>query len=1127
MTAARPRRTTVRSIPGSGAAASLSPFVGRESELFSLVASLPGGEAHGPRTRLICGDPGIGKSRLAAELAREARRTGHRVVWAHVWEEASAPPYWPWTQVVRELLGERGVVDLAALVLDDTSAADRFQLFDATTEVLRDAAARSPLVVVLDDLHDADPPTLLLLHFAAAHLRHEPVLFVGTMRPTEGLPRPHATELLAGLGGLASRIELEGLGAADLSQLGVSAAEAPRVLAATGGNPLYVEQVLHHEGATIGSAGPGNEALRAVLARRLSRLSDDARELLAARAVVGRDAPHARVASVAEVVDGAIEPALVEAADAGLVDGPGGWFAHPLIVDAALDAVDPDRLARLHHAAAELLGEEPAHAADRARHLLHAGPEHWRAAVDASLLAADVAASAMADEDAVVHLQRARTVVDAHGGDDPALGFEVVFALAGAQMAAVGREAAEGLYREAWELALATDDPALIGRAAARHTIQFFFSGDVAAEHGRQVRRALELVPDDGDDAQRARLCAALATALLVEHPAGAVEQAECAVEVARRSGDPVAVGHALVAQQVADLGPRTLTRRLASAREIIAIAESCGDRDLLVHGRFLLMAALLERGDVGELDAQLSAQHDIVDTIAAPRFARHATWFRATRAMLDGDPDLVEHLAAECYAVAEKLGDPDGPGVFWGQVGVARWMQGRIGEMEPAYVEQRRTEPEAVVYTAVLAWLWSRDGQRAAARGALAELPPPSELPHGQHTLLTLATLAETAVALDDRQLGAAVWEELLPFADHVVPIAMGAATWGAAARPLGALELHLGRVDEGIAHLERAVAVCARLGARPWLTESQLELAEALLDHGRSDDPRLPELLGEAAGTVERCGLAVFTERVAALSTRLEGATTRPPTDVPAEATPEQPLARVAVLGTFEVTAVDGSTPRWTSRKARELLKILVARRGAPVPREVLMDMLWPDEDPDALGNRLSVALSTVRRSLDPGRRFPTNTFVAAEAGAIRLALRRVRVDAEALLAASDAALEAARSNDPAAAQLLRAARALQAGPALPDEPYAPWADGLRGEVDAASTAVLRASADLAEAADDPLGASEAFRGLIEIDPYDEGAHRGLVRTLRALGAHGQADAAADRFRRAMSEIGVPITE
>ena len=77
--------------------------------------------------------------------------------------------------------------------------------------------------------------------------------------------------------------------------------------------------------------------------------------------------------------------------------------------------------------------------------------------------------------------------------------------------------------------------------------------------------------------------------------------------------------------------------------------------------------------------------------------------------------------------------------------------------------------------------------------------------------------------------------------------------------------------------------------------------------------------------------------------------------------------------MLGAFEVSSADGTTARWTSRKARKLLKILVAHRGAPVHREVLMDLLWPTVDPATLGNRLSVALSTVRRALDPITRTP----------------------------------------------------------------------------------------------------------------------------------------------------------
>ncbi|QGG94430.1 AAA family ATPase [Actinomarinicola tropica] len=1124
MTAARPRRTTMRSVPATGAPAARLPFVGRDADLFTLAAALPGAGGHGPRLRLVGGEPGIGKSRLVRQLAEEARRTGHRVVWAQVWQGASTPPYWPWTQIVRELLGRRTGVDLAALVLDeDHGAVDRFELFDATAAVIADAARRTPLLVVVDDLHDADPASLLLLHFAAAHLREEPVLVVGTYREADAAARPEVADQIEALADLSDRTTLAGLDGDALVALGVAPGDVERVLAATGGNPLYVEQVLLHEQA-MADASPA-DALRTVLDRRLARLSSAGRHLLAARAVLGPGAPHDDVVAVAGVPRGEIAPALDEAVAADLLADPGGWFPHALVADAAERAVDGPTLAAMHRRAADLVGDPPERAAERARHLLRAGAEHWRDAVDACRRAATVAHRAMASEEAVGLLRRAWEVVVAHDTEAGDLAFEVAFDLAGAEMATAGRAAAEPHYGRAWELAVATDDPVTIARAAARHTIQFFFSGDVAAEHGRQVRRALELATPAVDTALRARLHAALATAILVEHPDGAVDHAAVAVDLARTADDPVALGQALVAEQVADLGPRTLVRRLATAREIIALAESSDERDLLVHGRFLLMAALLERGDVGALDAQLSVQHDVIDTVAAPRFARHALWFRTTRAMLDGDAERVIALAESCYALAEALGDPDGPAVFWGQVGVARWMQGRVDEMEPAYVEQRRAEPDAVVWKAVLAWLAARAGRLDAARGILAEVPAPKVLPHDQATLLTLATLAETAVAVDDPELGTAVWEELLPYADHVVPIGLGAATWGTVARPLGALAIHLGHVEEGLAHLAHAIEVSARLGARPWLTEAQLDLAEALVALGRTDDPRLPDLVAEAADTVERCGLRVFDERVDALTAIVVPPTPRTADDPSTE--PGAPTARVAVLGTFEVVATDGTVPRWTSRKARELLKILVARRGAPVPREEVMDLLWPDEDPSVLANRLSVALSTVRRSLDPGRGHPTNTFVAADGGALRLVTAHVDVDAERFLDAADEALDAVRRNDPAATELLHAARRARSGPAMPDEPYASWADGLRREVDAATAAVLRCAAQLAEEHDDHLVASEAHRDLLDLDPYDEGAHRGLIGALRALGAHGQADAAATAYRRAMDEIGVPVVD
>lgn len=1119
----RSTRGPARALTSAAPPGPTPPFVGREDELAELCGALPARRSPGIQVRFVTGEPGIGKTRLADELVRVAQAEGHRTAWAQVWRPDSAPPYWPWTQVVRQLRGEGASTDLAELVRPDAAVADRFELFDATAAVLHEAAARTPLVVVLDDLHDVDPPSILLLHFLAAHLRESSLLVVGTYRDQEVAGRHELIELLAGMERLAVEVPLRGLAPEEVGQLAEDAGGARQLHAVTGGNPLLLEQVLR-AGAGEDEGAPGPGALRAALERRLARQPPEVRQLLAARAVLG---PAGRPEVLPAVV-GRTEPEVGDlvrsARQAELLVGEADWFAHPLIAEVALAITDPESLRALHERAADQLSGHPAAAADRARHLAAASPARWPEAVQALQAAAAHALRAFAYEDAVNHLRRARAIAEDHGADDR-LVFEVVFALAEAELAASGRPASIPAYRAAWQLAERAGDPLLLARAAARHSIQFFFTGDVAAEHAEQVRVALAVVADEAHDL-RSALHAHLAAALVVTDPDEARRQAEEAVALARRGSDPRTLGMALVAEQVADLGPATLSRRLASARQIVALADRIGDQDLAVHGRFLLMAALLERGDMGELDALLTVQHHAIDTVASPRFARHALWFQVMRAMLDGDADRVVSLAESCYAIAERLEDPDGVGVFWGQVGVAQWMRGRVLDMEPAYLEQRRADPDAPLWSAVLAWVWAEHGQLDAARGALDQVPPPGDIPSGQHTLLTLVTAGEAAVAVGDDARVAQHWEALLPFADHVVPIGMGAAAWGTVARPLGTMALHLGHVDEGVAHLERAIAVCARLGARPWLVEAQLALATALLDAGRTDDPRVGPLVGEATATARRLGLTVFDARIEALTARRRGPEVVERAEASSDgAVPSTGHPRVAVLGTFEVVATDGSVPRWTSRKARELLKILVARRGQPVAREVLMDLLWPGEDPAELGNRLSVALSTVRRALDPDRSLPANALVASGSGALRLVTDRVGTDVEAFMTAADQAMAAHRAGSPDAPAKLRGACAVHGGVALPDEPYAPWADALRSEVTATLVAVLRARAGSAARGGDHLGASEAHRGLLELDPYDEGAHRGLVEALRSMGAHGQADAAADRYRRSMAEIGVEV--
>ena len=170
---------------------SRSQFVGRERELAELLAALDETRAGRGRAVLLGGEPGIGKSRLADELSTRASGLGCRVLWGRGWEDAGAPPYWPWVQALRSLIRSMssddlarqlglGAADMAQMLpelkqmfpeLTRPSDADaetaRFRLFDSTATLLRNAAAHQPMLIVLDDLHAADTPSILLLRFAA------------------------------------------------------------------------------------------------------------------------------------------------------------------------------------------------------------------------------------------------------------------------------------------------------------------------------------------------------------------------------------------------------------------------------------------------------------------------------------------------------------------------------------------------------------------------------------------------------------------------------------------------------------------------------------------------------------------------------------------------------------------------------------------------------------------------------------------------------------------------------------------------------------------------------------------------------------------------------------------------
>jgi ATP/maltotriose-dependent transcriptional regulator MalT/DNA-binding SARP family transcriptional activator len=313
------------------------------------------------------------------------------------------------------------------------------------------------------------------------------------------------------------------------------------------------------------------------------------------------------------------------------------------------------------------------------------------------------------------------------------------------------------------------------------------------------------------------------------------------------------------------------------------------------------------------------------------------------------------------------------------------------------------------------------------------------------------------------------------------------------------GILELRAAMEEEGTRRqelLEEAHSVWRALGDP--LGEARTGVALARLAHENGDD----DAAREVGSRVRDCLHQVGVRRLAARADHLLGTVER---------RGRKPV-EVTTLGVFSV-AVDGQrldARAWQSRKARDLLKILVSRRGRPVHREVLIDLLWPDDGSERGSSRLSVALSTLRGVLDPEKQHQSDAFVASDGAAVWLCLDRVAVDLESFLA-------------DAAADRLAAADAAYTGDFLEEDAYADWAAPLREEARLAYVSVARALADDAARAGDHDDAVRHLLRVLDRDPYDESAHLAIVAAFADAGRHGEARRAYQTYCARMEELGV----
>src|SRR5205807_1436564 len=316
-------------------------FVGRDREVEHLRGGLEDALAGRGRLLMLVGEPGIGKTRTAQEAVTYARLRGARVLIGRSYETEGAPAYWPWMQMARVYMSERGPEEIVAKMgpgatdiaevfselrdvipglPESSSAADgeqrRFRFFDSLTTFLKNASREEPLVLVLDDLHWADTPSLLFLQFVAREIQDARVLIIGTYRDVELGRRHPLSEVLADLAreSLVERILLRGLTEADVKRFieMTASIEPPRELVRavyeeTEGNPFFVSEIvslLASEGRLEGEVNLGDvmltipQGVREVVGRRLDRLSGECNFTLAVASVVGREFPIELVGQV-------------------------------------------------------------------------------------------------------------------------------------------------------------------------------------------------------------------------------------------------------------------------------------------------------------------------------------------------------------------------------------------------------------------------------------------------------------------------------------------------------------------------------------------------------------------------------------------------------------------------------------------------------------------------------------------------------------------------------------------------------------------------------------------------------------------------------------------------------------
>lgn len=833
-------------------AATMPELVGRAAELSAMAAHLDALSTGHGRLVLISGEPGIGKSRLAAAVADLARRRGFGVVLGRCQETEGAPPYWPWTQIFRELGAARVDPEPPPLLVGGAGGAagtDRFRLFDAASELLARTASSRPLLVVLDDLHRADEGSLALLRFVVPALARTPILLVGAYRDTEVTAHHPLTHLLGEVAGgdAFELVPLRGLsptGTAELAARHGVDTDVGEIHERTGGNPFFLTEVLRLGGDTSSLPATVDAAIRA----RLARLPANTRVLLGLAAVLGRDVDARLLSVLADRSSRDVVGGIAPAVEAGLLtrspDARNHRFVHILVQRSLYEAWPAGQLADIHDRVVGAIGDD----GDAVRLAHHAAcatgvPGGVRRAFDLACRAARASAARLADADAADWYARA---LDLATPDDDHTG-HLLLELGRCAGRAGRVPDARAAFERAW--ALGTEQ-GVVGQpvAAVLGLGEVVVSaGQVDAGLVRMLERTLNLLGPDADaDADRIRVTARLATELYWGHELGRARTlAAAAVADARAGDDRRALAAALAAAQFVLRGPDGLVQRIELGRELVAVAVHDGDEEAELNARRLLIPDLLQTDPV-RADAELAALDDLATSSRWPLARWYVLVFRAMRAIMAGLADAPAAVG-EAHSLGRRIQAQPATIYAAGQRFALRHQHGATAEIEGELRRLAARYPVLSVFRCQLAVVLAENGRTEEAAALLDELTADgcAALPPDSLWLANVGLLAQVAAALDDAGHAADLHARLLPYRGRIA--VQGVPIWnGAVDRPLALTATTLGRWDEAEAGFRSALRLHESWGATPFVALTLREHAAML--RRRGDRPRAARLSAQA---------------------------------------------------------------------------------------------------------------------------------------------------------------------------------------------------------------------------------------------------------------------------------------